>query len=401
MSLTKNINVVFLGAGLTALAGIREIGEDNNYNINIFAIGSNKYEAGLFSRYIRSLGIADPDQNPEMLLKLLETFAKKNNGIHILIPTGDEAVEFLSKNKDALNNNFKFHNLEKDISDLFLNKEKFYTLCQETATPAPKTWTSNMDIFLDIWKEEAQYPCFIKPVYVHKWKKIYGLKKGFLVHDKDELLSKYEEISKHVKELIIQEVIEGDADQLVTFTADFDRDCNPRQIFTARKKRQYPNGFGTATCFVSEDIEEIKNYSVNILRHVGYRGVCDVEFKFDRRDNTYKIIEINPRIGRFYRLVTKSDKRALLSSILDLANIDIVLDEKVQKNGILWLFPIRDIALIIKMNSAQMKSVFKDYFGKNKVWCVYDSEDKKPFFAYFREMVMKIYDFKRSYKGVK
>ncbi len=390
----EKINVIFLGAGLTALAGIREIGE---YGLQVFAVGSSKYEAGLFSKYVKSIGTTDPEKNPEILIQLLKTFAKNNKGTNILIPTGDEYVEFLSENKKILSDNFKFHNLENNISDLFLNKEKFYTLCQETHTPAPKTWTSKINIPLDKWADNVYYPCFIKPIYVHKWRNVYGLKKGFLVHDKNELLSKYEDVSKHVLDLIVQEVIEGDADQLVTFSANFDRNSNPEQIFTARKKRQYPEGFGTATCFVSEDINEIKNYAINILGHVGYRGPCDVEFKYDKRDHTYKIIEVNPRIGRFYRLVTKSGKRPLLSSILDLANIDTVLEEKEQKNEIHWLFPIRDIFIIMQMSGEEKKNALKDYFGKSKVWCVYETDDKRPFFAYFMEMLMKLYNFRKQH----
>lgn len=391
MNSKKDMNVVFLGAGPTALAGIREIGE---YGLKVFVVGLNRYETGLFSKYASSLGISDLNGHSAELLQLLEDFTINNKGINILIPTGDESVEFLSKNKERLSRNFMFHILENDVSDIFLNKENFYRLCQESKIPAPNTWTSNMGTSLNVWGDEVYYPCFIKPIYYHKWAKVYGLKKGFLVQNKKELLAMYEDVSKQVPELIVQEVIEGDDDQIVVFTADFDRDSNPRQIFTARKKRQYPNGFGTTTSAVSEDIEEIKEYAINILRHVRYRGVCDVEFKFDKRDKTYKIIEINPRIGRWYRLSTKSGKRPLLSSVLDLLRKDILLDETTQQNGVLWLFPIRDMLGIANSKNIQKINALKDYFGE-KVWCVYDSDDKRPFFAYFMEMISKLYGYKR------
>jgi len=391
MSFKENVNVVFLGAGPTALAGIREIGE---YTLDVFAVGTSKYEAGLFSRYVSSIGTVDPDKNPEILLQLLETFAEKYKGIHILIPTGDEFVEFLSENKKRLSTNFKFHILENDTSSLFLNKEKFYTLCQETNTPAPRTWTSKMGISLEEWGDNVYYPCFIKPMYYHKWAKTYGLKKGFLVHNKDELLKIYKDVVEHVSELIVQEVIEGDDDQIVIFTANFNRDSKPKEIFTGRKKRQYPNGFGTTTCAVSENIEEIKEYSIHILQHVKYRGVCDVEFKYDKRDNTYKIIEINQRIGRWYRLVTKSGKRPLLSSVLDLHEGGELLNESIQQNNIVWLFPMRDLLGIIKSKNLQKLNALKEYFGE-KVWCIYERDDKKPFFVYFMEMVTKLYNFKK------
>ena len=128
--------------------------------------------------------------------------------------------------------------------------------------------------------------------------------------------------------------------------------------------------------------------------------VCDVEFKYDKRDNTYKIIEVNQRIGRGYRLVTKSAKRPLLSSVLDILEKDILLNEDRQKNGILWLFPIRDILGIVKSKNIQITNALKDYFGE-KVWCVYDPDDRRPFFAYFMEIAMKLYNFKREHKEVK
>jgi len=392
MDIKKDVNVVFLGAGPTALAGIREIGE---YGLKVFAVGLNKYEAGLFSKYTNFLGTADPNNNSRELVQLLKKFALNNNGVNILIPTGDEFVEFLSKNKEQLSHYFKFHILENDISDIFLNKENFYELCLVNQVPAPKTWTSRSGIPLDIWGKEIYYPCFIKPIYYHKWAKIYGLKKGFLVHNKNELLTIYKDVSKKVSELIVQEVIDGDDDQIVVFTANFDRNFTPRQIFTARKKRQYPYGFGTTTSAISEEIEEIKEYAIHILQNVKYRGVCDVEFKFDKRDNIYKIIEINPRIGRWYRLTTKSGKRPLLSSVLDLLEQESTLDDTVQKNGVLWLFPIRDIFGIVTSKNIQKINAMRDYIGE-KVWCIYESNDKKPFFAYFIEMIFKLYRYKNN-----
>jgi len=376
------MKVIFLGAGPTALAGIREVAEEG---LEVFAIGLNKFETGLYSKYSTSLGVCDPFKNSKGLVKLLENFAQNKNEPLILIPTGDEFIEFLSQYKKELADfGYKFSLLENDLSELFLNKEKFYNLCQQTKTPAPKTWTINQDASLEKWSQDALYPCFIKPIYYHKWAKVYGLKKGFLVFDKDELLKTYDEVSKNINELIVQEVIEGDDDKIVIYTANFSKNSKPKQIFTGRKKRQYPKGFGTTTAAISEDIKKIKIYAENILSEVGFEGVCDVEFKFDKRDNLYKIIEINPRIGRWYRLVTKSGKKPLTSSIFDLAKHKETLQESEQENGKLWLFPIRDLPSIIKTDA------IKDYFKIAKVWCIFELKDPKPFFVYFLEMASKL-----------
>lgn len=386
------INVIFLGAGPTALAGIREVGE---YNLNVYVIGVNKYETSLFSKYTKSLGYADPLINSTKLKDILLTFAKeyKTGYKNILIPTGDDYIEFLSNNKTVLKDNFNFSLLENDLSKELLSKELFYELCVKYNLPAPKTWNSVSNISLEDWAENALYPCFIKPVYYHKWAKVYGLKKGFEVSNKVSLLEVFKETSKNVKELVIQEIIEGDDDNLVIFSAHFDKNSKVSQCFTGRKLRQYPVGFGTTTCARSEDIEIIKEYSIKFLKAINYRGVCDVEYKYDKRDNTYKIIEINPRIGRWYRLVTKSGKRPLLSSILELANNENynTLEDKPQKSDIYWFFPIRDIPSIIASNKI---IAFSSYLKRNKVWCIYDYNDIKPFFTYFSEIFYKVIKYK-------
>ncbi len=384
----RNINVIFLGAGPTALAGIREVGEEG---IQTYSIGLNPYETALFSKYTTKLGYAHPEKEPEKLLKILNDFSSKEKDINILIPTGDESIEFLSKYKDRLKSKFRFSLLKNDISEIILNKEKFADLCKEVGIPAPKTWTPNSEITLEEWAETVMYPCFIKPVYYHKWAKIYGLKKGFLVTSKEELIKIYNEIQKNFQDLIVQEVIPGDDSNIVVFTANFKED-DVEQIFTGRKIRQYPVNFGTTTCAVSENIEEIKEYSIRLLKHINYHGVCDVEFKYDKRDNLYKIIEVNARTGRWYRLVTASGKKPLLASIYAMANINKSLEEIPEKEGVIWLFPIRDIPAILKLNNKLQN--LKIYFKKNKVWCIFDKKDPLPFFMYFFEMIYKLYKYK-------
>ncbi|MEJ2527993.1 MAG: hypothetical protein P8Y49_07955 [Sulfurovaceae bacterium] len=389
------IHVIFLGAGPTALAGIREVGE---YGLKTYAIGVNKYEAGLFSKYVKQIGNADPVKDAEKVLAILGRFTEEHQGVHILIPTGDEYVEFLSMYRQVLKKNFLFSLMEHDPSEYLLDKARFAVLCQEHGVLAPRTWTANSPQSLSDWADKALYPCFIKPVCYHKWAKVYGLTKGFVVADRDELHQIYTQVSEYVRELIVQEVIEGSDDNIVVLATYFNSNSNPSQIFTGRKIRQYPVGYGTTTCAVSEIIKAIIEPSVKVLQAIGYRGVCDVEFKYDSRDDQYKIIEVNPRIGRWYRLATLSGKRPLLASILDLAGVpnDTFQEERPQRDKLFWLFPSRDLPAILFNRHMKKMRALSYYLKRSKVWCVFDAGDIKPFFAYFVEMVYKLWRYKST-----
>ena len=73
-------------------------------------------------------------------------------------------------------------------------------------------------------------------------------------------------------------------------------------LFTGRKLRQHPRGFGVSRLCESGWSEEIAELTLRILAEVGYQGVSDVEFKRDPRDGRFKFMEINARQGYWIAL---------------------------------------------------------------------------------------------------
>jgi len=43
------------------------------------------------------------------------------------------------------------------------------------------------------------------------------------------------------------------------------------------------------------------------MKAIGYRGILDIGYRYDRRDGQYKVLDINPRIGCTFRLFTATD----------------------------------------------------------------------------------------------
>ena len=57
------------------------------------------------------------------------------------------------------------------------------------------------------------------------------------------------------------------------------------------------------------------------MKAVGYRGILDLGFRFDPRDNQYKLLDVNPRVGATFRLFVADDGmdvvRALYLDVTD------------------------------------------------------------------------------------
>ena len=63
---------------------------------------------------------------------------------------------------------------------------------------------------------------------------------------------------------------------------------------------------GTACYHITDWVPEIVEPSLRLFRHVGLRGLANVEYKLDPRDGRHKLIECNARFTASNCLVSAS-----------------------------------------------------------------------------------------------
>jgi predicted ATP-grasp superfamily ATP-dependent carboligase len=99
-------------------------------------------------------------------------------------------------------------------------------------------------------------------------------------------------------EFVFQEWIPGKHAASILIDGHVDRDGVMRGLTARRRVRQYPPRLGTSTSSVGIQLTEVEE-AVRAVRRLAselpYRGIFNVEFKFDARDGHFKIIEFNPR----------------------------------------------------------------------------------------------------------
>jgi predicted ATP-grasp superfamily ATP-dependent carboligase len=88
------------------------------------------------------------------------------------------------------------------------------------------------------------------------------------------------------------------------FDGYFGPDSNCVFGVTARKLRQYPAYIGASSLAICSPNRAVYDMTCAFMKTIGYRGVVDLGYRYDARDNRYKIMDINPRVGSSFRLFT-------------------------------------------------------------------------------------------------
>ena len=125
-----------------------------------------------------------------------------------------------------------------------------------------------------------------------------------------ELRAAYDRAVAMRLDVVLQEVVPGDDSAIYGYWGFWDAAGRERAWVTRRKIRQSPPGFGDGSLQRTVDAPEVAELSGRLVRALDYRGFASVEFKRDPRDDTLRLIEMNPR--------TESGNQLAISAGVDL-----------------------------------------------------------------------------------
>ena len=102
--------------------------------------------------------------------------------------------------------------------------------------------------------------------------------------------------------LLLQEYIPpADAeDWIVHLYSGPDHGC--LVVFTGLKIRSWPPNAGQTACAYSVRNPALARIATRFCNQIGFRGVADLDWRLDRRDGRYKLVDFNPRVGNQFRL---------------------------------------------------------------------------------------------------
>ncbi|MEW6271520.1 MAG: hypothetical protein AB1689_19740 [Thermodesulfobacteriota bacterium] len=337
---------VVLGLGQNGLGTVRALGR---LGVPVIGVDDDLEQPGAQTRYCEKFYCKDFVKGSAPLLEGLLSLGAQLEGMGqkgVLIPSGDLNVQLVSEERDKLAPYFHMSLPSKETLRLFLDKKSFYKLAMERGFPLPRTWFTDGEHDIDAIAREIACPCLIKPFQPNAtWRQTFDTRL-FLADSPEMLKQLYELIYPVHQDLIIQEYMPGDDSQVMWGVTYLDAKHEPLAVWTGRKLRMYPRGFGTATLAESMREPWIAENVVKILASIEHRGYGVIEFKRDRRDGKLKITEATGGRTWFpHSLVTRSGINLPYIWYRDVLGMPVERQTEFEE-GIKWIHEERDLKTV-------------------------------------------------------
>jgi predicted ATP-grasp superfamily ATP-dependent carboligase len=276
---------------------IRSLGR---LGIRVYTVETNRWEPGYSSRYCSGRFMLNTTADPpeEAIGRLLE-IAGRVGGQPLLIPTTDQGAKWVADHAAELRSAFRFPAQDPVLVRVLSDKHRMEALARRCGVPTAQAMVPRSRQDLEQFLETAAFPVVVKATDAERFRRFAGGTK-FIIHTPRELLAIYAKTGDaEDPAFLVQEFIPGE-DWM--FNGYFDRNSSCIFGLTGKKIRRFPAETGVTSLGICLRNETVEKTTVGFMQTIGYRGILDIGYRRDRRDGSYKVLDVNPRIGCTFRL---------------------------------------------------------------------------------------------------
>lgn len=331
---------VILGVHYGSLGIARSLGR---LGVQVHGVHADVGIPAFASRYFRGrhawdLAQASPRRSIEFLVELRARLGHDA----VLIPTTDDSAQLVADHAAELRKGYRFQDNPPELVRSLRSKWELCGSAIRHGVATPKTLfpTSLPQAQRDA--DELGFPLLIKGADGARLE-ARGLRKMVIVRSRHELAEHFARMDDPAHpNLMLQEYIPGGDDSIWMFNGYFDRNAKCVGGFTGRKLRQHPVHTGATSLGLCTRNAAVERSAVGFLEALGYRGIVDIGFRHDARDDSYKILDVNPRIGATFRLFVSGDGTDV-ARLLYLDLLGMPLPKATAVEGRKWLDENRDL----------------------------------------------------------
>jgi predicted ATP-grasp superfamily ATP-dependent carboligase len=296
---TEHMKVLVTNAennqGLAVIRGLGVAG------VPVVACGATKRALGFYSKYASEKHVyTSPFKSKSRFVGDILRIARETRPDVIL--AGESTLVVLDEARAEVEQYTKLGAPRSEILRCVVDKAKTIELAERIGVPVPRTVRGGS--IAEVLEKAAalRFPVAVKP----RGHKLYGptahslnfkVRYASSVQQLEQILRPFGEHSGYP---LVQEFAPGVG---VCVSAVF-RDGEPVAMLAYLRARNWPLSGGISTLRRTIPLDDrLKSYVAALLGELRWRGVAMVEFKYDARDDSYTLMEIN---GRFQASVALS-----------------------------------------------------------------------------------------------
>jgi predicted ATP-grasp superfamily ATP-dependent carboligase len=339
--------VVILRSGHHGGLGIvRSLGR---LGVPVYSVDADRWEPAFSSRYCRGRFVLNvesgpPDRSVDGLIEI----GRKVGGRPVLIPTTDQGAVWVADHAAALREAFRFPDQDAALVRSLCDKGRMQDLAHRSGVPTARSVMPRSKEDVERFIETAVFPVMVKATDAERLRRRAGGTK-FLIQTSRELVDLYARVEdREQPNLLIQEFIPGE-DWM--FDGYFDGNSRCVLGVTGKKIRRFPVNTGVTSLGVCLRNEKVQKTTAEFMKAIGYRGILDIGYRYDRRDGEYKVLDVNPRIGCTFRLFAATNGMDVaLALYLDMTGQPIAADAQAAE-GRKWI--VEDFDLFSALRSCR------------------------------------------------
>jgi predicted ATP-grasp superfamily ATP-dependent carboligase len=302
-----------------------------------------------YSRYVARSWVLGNRTHDEAALATLQALARGTGGRPVLIAADDVAALFVDRQIEQLRGSFLLPDQPVGLPAELSNKRLLHERCLELGIPTPEARIPHSVADARDAAAELGFPVVVKAADPQQLGGTGAPASVTIVREPGRL----EALLGHLDgaglpDLLFQEYIPGDSTSVWMFNGYFGRDGSCPIGIVGQKIRQAPPRTGATSLGIVVDNEVVRDLSITFLQRLGYRGIVDMGLRFDARDERYKMLDVNPRIGASFRLFVGSEGLDVARALyLDLTGQPI--PPATAEPGRRWWVEDRDTATALKL----------------------------------------------------
>jgi D-aspartate ligase len=304
-SFDTSMPVVVLKVGRYTLhhGGLGVIRTLGRVGVPVYGVHEDRLAPAGVSRYLAGKFIWKTEgESVDQFLEGMAALGRRLGRPTILVPTDDLAAILVAEHAAALGEWFVFPRPPASLPRTVASKRGLYHLCKRLGVPCPEAVVPRSRPDVEAFLERARFPVVVKGAEAWLLPGT-GVKSTTLVKTPEQLLDIYERVEgRSGTSVMFQEYIPRDCGEDWIFHGYCDARSECLAGFTGIKLRSYPPHAGPTTLGRCVTNEPLRHQAETLFKLISYRGIMDLDYRFDRRDGQYKLVDFNPRVGAQFRL---------------------------------------------------------------------------------------------------